>query len=276
MTAQTPTQASRTVRADDGTQLEVRVFGDADAAALPVLFVHGWMVSGAVFDELLAQIEGPRLQLIVPDLRGSGRSQRPTQGYSLQRYVDDVVAVADAVGAERFVLVGHSMGGQLAQLAAAQHPERVRGLFLLSPVPVTGIPLPDDARGLFRGCGGSRELQGTILNLACKELTEAARARLLDDSVQTEPVCVAQAFEAWSAGAGAVQLEAITAPTLVVGTDDPFLPQAFLREQVAGPIPGARLVHLPGPGHYPQIERVRETAALLTAFLTPLAAGRVG
>ena len=62
-------------------------------------------------------------------------------------------------------------------------------------------------------------------------------------------------------------LDMVVAPTLVVATDDPFLPPAFLRQAVVQPIRGARMTHLPGPGHYPQVERPHETAALVGAFL---------
>jgi pimeloyl-ACP methyl ester carboxylesterase len=52
-----------------------------------------------------------------------------------------------------------------------------------------------------------------------------------------------------------------------VATDDPFLPPPFLTQAVVQPIRNARLVYLPGPGHYPQVERPAETAALIGAFL---------
>ncbi|MFO0578342.1 MAG: alpha/beta hydrolase [Polyangia bacterium] len=283
------------IRTDDGVDLSLRVFagarkatpasdgagsGAGDAAGdLDVILMHGWMMSGAVFDDLIEQL-GPLdldgLRLIVPDQRGSGRSGRPEHGYSLARYAADVLAVADAVGARRFVIVGHSMGGQIAQLVAAEHPDRVLGVVLLCPVPATGMALPADAQALFRGCGGQRDMQRTILDLACKQLEPARRERLLDDSLQTGRACIEQAFDSWTAGGLRDRLPHITAPTLVVATDDPFLPPPFLREEVVRPIAKARLGYLPGPGHYPQVERPRETAALLTAFLTPLLARHTG
>jgi pimeloyl-ACP methyl ester carboxylesterase len=59
---------------------------------------------------------------------------------------------------------------------------------------------------------------------------------------------------------------------LVLGTDDPFLPEAFLREAVVSLITRATFAYLPGPGHYPGSERPRETAAILRAFFAPLTA----
>lgn len=256
--------------ANGALSLQYRTFG---GGPLDVLLVHGWMVSGAVFDELIECMGAHGLagvRLIVPDLRGSGGSGQPTDGYGLDRYVSDVLAVADAAGSREFVIVGHSMGGQLALWIAAQQPERVLGAVLLCPVPPQGMTLPPEAQQLFRGSGGDRGMQGTILGLACKQIPDATRERLLDLAQAVSAECVAQTFDAWSGGFGE-PLGPIQAPVLVVATDDPFTPPAFLQEAVLAPLSRARLCVLPGPGHYPQNERPRETAAILTAFLTALA-----
>lgn len=252
-----------TFTTDDGTPIAYRTFGDGP---LTVMFVHGWMVSGAVFDDVLEQLDTAGLRLIVPDLRGTGGSGKPDTGYTLERHAKDVMALADHERADKFVIVGHSMGGQLGQWIAASHPDRVRGAVLLCPVPAAGMALPDDARGLFRGSPGSRESQGIILGLACKQLSEASRERLLDDAARVSAPAIQEGFDAWTAGGFADKLAAVRAPVLVVATDDPFMPPDFLRQAITSQIKGARLAVLPGPGHYPQVERPRETAALLQAF----------
>jgi pimeloyl-ACP methyl ester carboxylesterase len=253
-----------TITTDDGTSIAYRTFGEGP---LNVLLVHGWMVSGAVYNDLLDALDTSGLRLIVPDLRGTGASDKPGSGYSLERHAKDMLAAADAAGAQSFVVVGHSMGGQIAQWIAASQPDRVRGLMLLCSVPAAGMALPDDARGLFRGSPGSREMQGIILGLACKQLSDASRERLLDDAAQVSAAAIQEGFDAWTAGGFADRLSAVRAPALVVATDDPFLPPDFLRQSTVALIKGSRLAVLPGPGHYPQVERPRETAALLQAFL---------
>ncbi len=117
-----------TITTDDGTSIAYRTFGEGP---LNVLLVHGWMVSGAVYNDLLDALDTSGLRLIVPDLRGTGASDKPGSGYSLERHAKDMVAAADAAGAQSFVVVGHSMGGQIAQWIAASQPDRVRGLMLL-------------------------------------------------------------------------------------------------------------------------------------------------
>jgi non-heme chloroperoxidase len=253
--------------ASDGVALSYRSFGDGPTT---VILVHGWMMSGAVYDDLVTALGTNGLRLLVPDLRGTGGSGSPDSGYTIEQYARDVIAVADAASARSFVIVGHSMGGQIAQWIAAAHPERVLGAVLLCPVPPSGLPLPDDARGLFQASPGNRELQKTILGLACKDLSASALERLLDDAGKIGAPCILQGLDAWTKGGFADKIGAIKAPTLVVATDDPFLPPEFLQKTIASLIPRAGLVYLPGPGHYVQVERSRETAALLRAYLTGL------
>jgi pimeloyl-ACP methyl ester carboxylesterase len=255
------------VKTGDGHELEVRTIGDGGAA---VLFVHGWMVSGAVWDDVLEALRPRGQRFIVPDQRGSGASARPEGGYTLARYVDDLIAVADAAGAAKFAVVGHSMGGQIAAMLAARHPDRVLGAVGLSPVPASGIPMPPEVVELFSTCAGDRGKQTAILGAACKQLPEAARERLLDVSVKTSEACIRAAFDAFRTGGFEAELGALRAPYLCVACDDPFLPVDFLQKAVVDPIARGALVHLPGPGHYLVNERPRETAAIVGAFLAGL------
>jgi pimeloyl-ACP methyl ester carboxylesterase len=252
---------------EPGVKIAYRVVGDGPR---DVLLVHGWMMSSAVWTDWLASFDTRGVRLIVPDLRGTGGSDKPASGYSLDRYVRDLSALVERESKGGLVIVGHSMGGQIAQALAAALGDRAAGLVLLNSVPAAGLPLPDDAKGLFRNSGGAREMQKTILGLACKQLTDGAREQLLDDAGTIPVACIQGAFDAWTGGGIENVLGSIKARTLVVATDDPFLPPDFLRASVVDKIKGARLAVLPGPGHYPQVERPRETALIVDAFLAGL------
>jgi len=117
----------------DGGQLRVGAWG---AEGPVVVATHGitanhrsWL---AVGEEL-----GRDLRLLAPDLRGRGRS-RLSGPYGMAAHARDVIAVLDAVGVERAVLVGHSMGAYVAVVAAANHPERVSGVVMVDG----GLPFP--------------------------------------------------------------------------------------------------------------------------------------
>lgn len=84
---------------------------------------------------------GRSVRLIAPDLRGRGRSASLPGPYGMAAHARDLVAVLDAAGAERGIVVGHSMGAFVAAVAAARHPDRVAGVVLVDG----GLPLPRPA-----------------------------------------------------------------------------------------------------------------------------------
>lgn len=252
------------LRADDHTELNYRVIGSGPRT---VVLVHGWMASGAIFDELIEVLDLEGLTLIIPDLRGTGDSERSRGGYSLERYARDVLAIVEAEGVQRFTVMGHSMGGQIAQWIASEAPARVSGLVTICSVPASGAPLPPEARALFSTAAGDEGKLGTILDLACKLLPAEAKSRMVASAMKIDDACISGAFEAWTTGGFTERLGAITAPTLVLATDDPFLPPAIQRAEIQQRIARARIAYLPGPGHYPLNERPVETAAIVSAFL---------
>ncbi len=124
----------------DGVKTYYEVFGDGEPT---VLFVPPWqVVDSRVWKGQVADI-GRRYRAVVFDSRGCGRSDRPVgpEAYSDMEIIDDAVAVLDAVGAEKAVVVGVSFSGWYVPLMAAEYPERVSGIVIAGPVsPLGGFP----------------------------------------------------------------------------------------------------------------------------------------
>ena len=97
----------------------------------PLLALHGWLDNAASFDHIAPLLSG--FNLIAVDLPGHGRSEhRPTgEHYFILDYVADILSIANALGWDKFSLLGHSMGGSLATLVAGATPARVNRLALL-------------------------------------------------------------------------------------------------------------------------------------------------
>ena len=117
----------------DGARLCVRVWSQGGE---PILLLHG----GPGMPDYLMPVAGlltRDLQVITYDQRGSGESYSTGGDYSFERHVEDLAAVAAALGLERFHLFGHSWGGLLAQLYAQEKPGSVKSLFLCNAM--TGI-----------------------------------------------------------------------------------------------------------------------------------------
>ena len=97
-----------------------------------LVLLHGWLATGALNWGPTLEPLSRHFRVIVVDHRGHGRGLRGDDPFSLEHCADDVVALADALGVKRFIPVGYSMGGPIAQLVWRRHPQRVDGLVLCS------------------------------------------------------------------------------------------------------------------------------------------------
>jgi len=105
----------------NGVNLAVNLEGEGPT----VLFIHGYPLDRTIWDPQLAALDGWRR--VAPDLRGMGLSDAPDLGYSMATYAADLAALLDAIGADRAVLCGLSMGGYVAFEFLRRWRERVAG-----------------------------------------------------------------------------------------------------------------------------------------------------
>lgn len=115
-----------------GFSFTADVAGPADG--VPVLMLHGFPQSRHTWRRQIAILSAAGYRCIAPDQRGYSAGARPvgTAHYQLPNIVGDALAIMDAVGAERFHLIGHDWGGQIAWSTAIAAPARVRSLSVLS------------------------------------------------------------------------------------------------------------------------------------------------
>ncbi len=223
-----------------GLTLHYRETGPA--SGLAVVALHGHPGSAATWDAVAAQLAaaGPYRVLALTQ-RGYGRSGR-VGPYTLPGYARDLLGFVAALGLERFVLVGHSMGGTVATLAAEQNPAGLLGLVLEDSVlPRAGVHLPVPARP-----DDPRSLPYDW------ELVP----RIFAQIEAPDPVW-------WSS------LSRIAVPTLVIaGGATSHVPQDVLAD-AAALIPRARLVTLEGVGHSVH----RDASARFLSELTPFLDG---
>ncbi|MGW4336104.1 alpha/beta fold hydrolase [Rhodococcus koreensis] len=115
---------------------EPSVPGSADVASVPVVLVHGMGGDGGTWHRFARALVARGRRVLVPDLRGHGRSARAAS-YLFEEFGADVVEVCDNLGLTRVDLVGHSLGGHAASLAAQARPGLVRRLVIEeAPLPL--------------------------------------------------------------------------------------------------------------------------------------------
>jgi pimeloyl-ACP methyl ester carboxylesterase len=123
--AVTPIERRVAVAPGVGLQVEVR---SGDAAAAPVVLVHGLASNLRLWDDVAERLHTAGHTVVAIDQRGHGRSDAPDTGYDLETAVADLLALIQTLGLERPLLAGQSWGGSVALELAWRHPATVRGI----------------------------------------------------------------------------------------------------------------------------------------------------
>jgi non-heme chloroperoxidase len=116
------------VRLSNGITLHVATQGPKTGPA--VVMLHGITDSWFSFSRVLPLLP-PEMRVVVPDLRGHGDSERPSNGYRLDDFADDLIRLMDAMSIDKAALVGHSMGSFVARKVCELAPDRVSRLVLV-------------------------------------------------------------------------------------------------------------------------------------------------
>jgi pimeloyl-ACP methyl ester carboxylesterase len=237
----------------------------------PVLLLHGLTDNGACWTRLARDLEAD-YDLIMPDARGHGRSSIPETGYGPEERAADTVALIDALGLDRPVLLGHSMGGLTAALVAADAPERIRGAILEDPAFISSEGWADP---LLRGWRAQHEEALTWSN---EEMIASGRA--------DHPSWPDDIFPTWAQAKLETSLKAfdwfdlppcdfrasvarIGVPTLLVTSEAALgavVPPA-VAEELDALNPLLRVAHVPGAGHSIRYEQPKRYTTLVRAFL---------
>lgn len=235
-----------------------------------VIAVHGWLADRSAFAPVLADLDTGAFAYAVVDLRGYGEARDAPGAFTTAEAAADVVALADHLGWARFSVVGHSMGGAVAQHVLADAPDRVRRIVGVSPVPASGIPMPPEQRELFESAEHAADSRRAIIDFTTGGGRPAAWLRRMAD--RSFARSDAKAFRAWLDGwTGHDFQDRVTGspvPALaVVGALDPALSADTMRQTWLPAFPHGELVELPGVGHYAMDEAPLDLIRVVEDFL---------
>ena len=280
----------------DGVAIAYEVHGDGDVA---LLLLPAWaIVHSRLWKANVAHL-ARRFRVITYDPRGNGASDRPSDpdSQATALLVGDAVAVLDAVGVDRAVMVGNSFGTVLAYLLAARHPDRVLGTVMIGttlnldgrtddPLSTAIAAFDDPASGdegwaLYNHENWERDFSRFVEFFIGQAFTEPHSTKHVEDGVSwglaTESAVLAATIRARSSAPSEVQAQwlrslapSITCPNLVIhGDHDAIAP--LHRGATLAEVLGVELQVIAGGGHCPQARRPVPVNRMIVDFASQFA-----
>jgi 3-oxoadipate enol-lactonase len=259
-----------------------------DATRPPLIWIHGGSVEDA--SVMLPDLEPflARVRALCPDTRGHGASskfERP-EDYTYPRKAEDMLLWCDALGIERAIWGGASMGGALSLWLAAHVPERVRAVVSISGPPYA--PTAEDvawwrAHRPLVEAGRVAEYFDANVRLRMGEATLSrlkARPERYAETIarlraaHTDASLLALLDETYARSDWLADCARIRCPVLVVAGSEDRFPTVAMSRRLAETIPGARLAVIAGGGHFPNRTHRAEVQAAIAGFLDDIGVER--
>ena len=268
------------VSATDGTRIHYEVTGRVGRT--PELMIQGLGASKNAWN-LQRIAMATRFRIISFDNRGAGRSDKPTEPFTLEQMADDAIAVLDAAGIETAHVVGASMGGVISQIVAVKYPHRVRSLTLVC----TACRNHPWRQELLQSWAKTAEEKGMIevgKEAAQWVMSPRSFRRLVPAFTWMGPLAALRPRHSFVSQIDAIlntredlvdQLSTISAPTMViVGNQDILTPRGD-SEEIAERIPNSELVVISGAAHGLMMEHSSTFNKILIEFLQRTELARV-
>ena len=254
----------------DGVRVFYEVYGSGEPT---LLLLPTWSIIHSRFWKLQIPYLARRYRVITFDGRGNGRSDRPesVEAYAEPEFAADALAVMDATGTDRAVLITLSMGAQRGLLLASDHPERVAGIVFIAPALALDPTIAgreahdtfmddldtDEGWSKYNGPYWRRDYPGFLEFFFNKCFTEAHSTKPIEDSLgwglETDPETLIRTQLAKGIGdrdATLARIARVRCPVLVVhGSDDAVRPHRQGKELARAS--GGRLITIEGGGHIP-------------------------
>jgi pimeloyl-ACP methyl ester carboxylesterase len=262
-----------------GMQVHLRDEGPRDDPS-PIVLLHGTGASLHTWDAWSRELARER-RVIRFDMPGFGLTgPSPDAVYSIERYVETVIAVADALAVPRFVIGGNSLGGYVAWTTTVLHPQRIDRLIL---VDAGGYPYQSQSVPLAFQIARTPILNQLMRDVLPRGLVERSLENVYGDPARVTPELVDRyfdlatragnraalvaRFEQTQPGALSERVREIKVPTLILwGGRDRLIPPE-LASRFEKDIAGSQLVMFPALGHVPHEEDPAPTVAAVLPFL---------
>ncbi len=233
-----------------------------------IVFLHGWRCNQTFWRAQCEELVRRKYRCLTLDFRGHGNSEASASGYSMEQLTSDVGEIIGALGLGRAVIVGHSMGGMVAQQFCLERPEQTAGLVLVATIAcdpedrLISKRIQSDAFRMGFPLAFDRHFDSWFSPGTPQSIRDRVKAqmRATPENLSLELVSAYSRFDLTH------RLREIQRPTLVIGTQaDDSAPLGQSR-RLAELIPGAELVLVQDCGHFPMLEKPKELNQVLLSF----------
>jgi pimeloyl-ACP methyl ester carboxylesterase len=243
---------------------------DGGAGAVPVVFVHALAGNTQQWSAQFSHVRTTR-RAVALDLRGHGQSLAPANGdYAIDAMAQDIQMVVEQLGIQKFILVGHSMGGSVAVAYAGAYPQRVAGLLLVDPSG-DSTQMPTEEVQQYIGALESEAYSNVVEGYWSQLLTgssETTETKVMQDLRETSKATVVGVFKELFKYNPAPALERYDGPKLSVITS--FNETPFSLHNLISNLPHKRIT---GTGHWLQLDKSETFNRTMDDFLASIGNG---
>ncbi len=247
---------------------EINIAYERRGRGEPLVLIHGYPLDSSIWDEITSLLEKD-FDLILPDMRGMGRSDAADGTYTVADIASDVAGLLDQLGIAKAFIAGHSMGGYVALAFARAFPDHVRGLGMVSSQVLADSPERKQGR-----CQAVRDVEEKGISVVVDAMAIKLSADLriqafVREVIQRQKIAgVIGSLKAMAEREDSSELfKSFTFPVAIVhGDADALIPVERGREMKAA-LPSAHYVELHEAGHMPMMENPQAVAEAMRFFL---------
>lgn len=250
---------------------DINIYYELHGEGPPLVMIHGL---GASTRDWEYQIDffKKQFKVLIFDLRGHGKTDKPDMAYSVDLFTSDTAALIRHIFPEGAHVVGHSLGGMVAFQLALDHPELVKTLTILNSAPAVIFPSIKSQfyfvlRSIDVRLFGMKHISTQLAKMLFPSPDQAAlRQTFIERWCENDPKAYLNSLRAFRGWTVMHRLSSLSCPTLIIAADRDYTPVTF-KEFYIRMIPNAELVVIKNSGHISIVDQPEAFNNALMSFL---------